>query len=112
MSKKLITNTINSYNGLRVCLKEHSFRLECYLLTLGCLVVPFINQVLWLKVAGICTILLTMVAEALNTGLEILCDRITLETDVQIKQVKDVGSAAVFLALLIAIITWVAIVVT
>jgi diacylglycerol kinase (ATP) len=42
----------------------------------------------------------------LNTAIEKLADRVNLAVDPQIGRVKDMGSAAVGLALLIAGLTW------
>ncbi len=44
--------------------------------------------------------------ELLNTAIEKLSDRLTMDHDPQIGRVKDMGSAAVGVALLIAGITW------
>ena len=47
-----------------------------------------------------------LVVELLNTAIEKLADRVNLAIDPQSGRVKDMGSAAVGLALLIAGITW------
>ncbi len=47
-----------------------------------------------------------LVVEILNTAIEKLADRVNLAVDPQIRRVKDMGSAAVGLALLIAGMTW------
>jgi diacylglycerol kinase (ATP) len=47
-----------------------------------------------------------LVVELLNTAIEKLADRVNLAVDPQIRRVKDMGSAAVGLALLIAGATW------
>ena len=47
-----------------------------------------------------------LVVELLNTAIEKLADRVNLAIDPQIGRVKDMGSAAVGLALLIAAIAW------
>jgi diacylglycerol kinase (ATP) len=46
------------------------------------------------------------VVELLNTAIEKLADRVNLAIDPQIGRVKDMGSAAVGLALLIAAMAW------
>ncbi len=45
-------------------------------------------------------------SSSLNTAIEKLADRVNLAVDPQIGRVKDMGSAAVGLALLIAAATW------
>ena len=47
-----------------------------------------------------------MVVELLNTAIEKLADRVSREIDSQIGTVKDIGSAAVGLALLLAGAVW------
>ncbi len=47
-----------------------------------------------------------LVVELLNTAIEKLADRVNLAVDPQIGRVKDMGSAAVGLTLLIAAATW------
>ena len=49
-----------------------------------------------------------LIVEMLNTALEKLSDHVTSEHSHAIKVVKDLGSAAVFFALTLAFVTWVA----
>jgi len=51
-------------------------------------------------------VLLLLAVELLNTAIEKLADRLTLDHDAQIGRVKDMGSAAVGVALLIAGLVW------
>ena len=51
-------------------------------------------------------VVFVLVVELLNTAIEKLADRVNLAIDPQIGRAKDMGSAAVGLALLIAGITW------
>jgi diacylglycerol kinase (ATP) len=51
-------------------------------------------------------VVFVLVVELLNTAIEKLADRVNLAIDPQIGRVKDMGSAAVGLALLIAAIAW------
>jgi len=46
------------------------------------------------------------VDELLNTAIEKLADRVNLAVDPQIGRVKDIGSAAVGLALIVAGVAW------
>jgi Diacylglycerol kinase len=50
--------------------------------------------------------LLVLVVELLNTAIEKLADRLTTELDPQIGRVKDMGSAAVGVALVMAGLFW------
>ena len=104
---KLQANFYNSLRGLQACWAEHSFRLESYALILGVVLVAWLERPVWLSVLAIASIVLVMMAEALNTAIERLCDRLTLAHDPQIKVVKDVASAGVFLAVVFASLVWV-----
>lgn len=106
MLMKLAQNLKNSMRGLASCWEEHSFRLETYALVLGFGVVFWLDRPFWAAALAIGSTLLVMMAEALNTAIERLCDRITLAQDPQIKVVKDVASAGVFLSVLIAALAW------
>jgi diacylglycerol kinase (ATP) len=68
---------------------------------------------LWLGQGGIekallvgC-LLLVIVVELLNTGIEIVVDRISFERHELSGRAKDVGSAAVFSSLVLAGVIWV-----
>ena len=52
------------------------------------------------------TVLLVLIVELLNTGIETAIDRIGLEWHDLSKRAKDMGSAAVFLSLLLCLCTW------
>jgi diacylglycerol kinase (ATP) len=80
-------------------------------LLLMCLVL--IPLALWLRHDGverallIGSLLLTLVVELVNAGIEATVDRISLENHRLAKRAKDIGSAAVMLALLNAAVVWV-----
>jgi diacylglycerol kinase (ATP) len=50
---------------------------------------------------------MVLVVELLNTAFEKLADRITRENDREIGEVKDIASAAVGVALLLAAAIWI-----
>ena len=60
----------------------------------------------WRRLTLVLVIVFIMIVELLNTAIEKLCDRISREYDPQIGFVKDLGSAAVGLALLFAAAVW------
>jgi diacylglycerol kinase (ATP) len=47
-----------------------------------------------------------MVVELLNTAIEKLADRVTRDHDAEIGRVKDMGSAAVGVSILLVIAVW------
>lgn len=61
----------------------------------------------WIEVALLAgSVLLVMIVELLNTGIEAAIDRISLEWHPLAKRAKDMGSAAVLLALLVCLGIW------
>ena len=106
MNKNLFNNLLNSLNGLKIVFKEYSFILE---LILGIFLIPYIflsNIDLTHKVILFVLYFLLLAFEILNTSIEKLCDKITKEHDLDIKNIKDLSSAAVFLILLILVVTF------
>ena len=99
--------TINSRNGLVFAFRsEQAFREELAALVLAVPLALLIGVTPFRKVELIFVVLLLMVVELLNTAIEKLSDRLTTEHDPQIGRVKDMGSAAVGIALVIAGVTW------
>ncbi len=103
----LVNATRYSLAGLRAVFRhEMAFRLET--LVLVC-VVP---AGLWLGRTGIERGLLigswclVMVVELLNSAIEALVDRGGLERDELAGRAKDLGSAAVFCAIVLACVVW------
>jgi len=98
---KLKNNFIHSISGLRYALSEHSFRVE---LVVGFILLPILIVIrcpIELKLLLLFSYLLILICELLNTAIEGLCNRITQEEDPQIKVIKDIASAAVFIAVLL-----------
>ena len=58
------------------------------------------------RVELVCAVALVLVVELLNTAIEKLADRLTTDHDPQIGHVKDMGSAAVGVTLLLAAAFW------
>lgn len=99
--------TVNTLNGLRAAAaSEAAFQQELVALALAVPLALIVAKSLWMALALIGTVLAIMIVELLNTAIEKLADRITLEHDPIIGRVKDMGSAAVGLTLLIAGAVW------
>lgn len=95
-----------SIAGLKAGWKETAFRQEA-ILALGMLPAAFWLGNGWLETAALGgTVLLVMVVELLNTGIESAIDRIGPEWHDLSKRAKDMGSAAVLLSLLLCVGTW------
>ena len=101
---KLYNNFINSLNGLKIVLKENSFILE---LIGGIFLLPYLFfsvKPISIKLLILTTYFLLLAFEIFNTSIEKLSDKITKEIDQDIKNIKDLASASVFVVLIILII--------
>ena len=99
--------TINSLNGLIFAFRsERAVREEVVALILALPLSWLVGATPARRVELVVVVLLLLVVELLNTAIEKLADRLTLDHDPQIGRVKDMGSAAVGVALAIAGLTW------
>ncbi len=105
--QRLWRATINSWNGLRSGFKsERAIREEVVALLLSLPLAFLIGTTTARRIEMIAVVMLVLTVELLNTAIEKLADRVTMEHDSQIGRVKDLGSAAVGIALLIAGMVW------
>jgi diacylglycerol kinase (ATP) len=104
---RLLRATLNSWQGLRHALRsEAAFREEVAALLLAVPLAFVIADAAWKRIILIGVVSFILVVELLNTAIEKLADRVSREIDPQIGRVKDMGSAAVGLMLLIAGAIW------
>lgn len=97
-----------SLAGLRAGWEETAFRQEA-LAAIVLLPASFWLGRSWIEVALLAgSVLLVMIVELLNTGIETAIDRIGPEWHDLSKRAKDMGSAAVLLALVLAAGIWLA----
>lgn len=100
----------NSWHGLIFAFKEESaFRQELVLLLVLSPIAILLPVGLLDKALMICSLIMVLVIELLNSSVEAAIDRISFEHHDLSKRAKDFGSAAVMLALLIAFVIWVAV---
>ena len=105
--KRLWRATVNTWNGLRFAMRsEQAVREEVFALVLSLPLAFLIGTTMARRIEMIAVVMLVLTVELLNTALEKLADRVTLEHDPQIGRVKDLGSAAVGIALLLAAMVW------
>ena len=100
--------TTYSAAGLRAAWHETAFRQE---LLLAMVMVPsaFWLGTTWIEVSLlITTVIIVLIVELLNTGIEVSINRIGLEFHELSKLAKDLGSAAVFLSLVLCSGVWLA----
>ena len=97
-----------SLKGLRAGWHEPAFRFEA-IAAIVMLPASFWLGRHWLEVAALAgSVLLVMIVELLNSGIEAAVDRISLDLHDLSKRAKDFGSAAVMMALLLCAGVWLA----
>lgn len=107
---RLIKATKCSLKGLRtIWCHESAFRLECLLLLLVIIITLYIDVTRIERLILIASVGLVLITEVINSAIEKIVDRIGEEQHVLSGQAKDMGSAAVFLSILMAIFIWVSI---
>ncbi len=104
---RVIAAAGNSWCGLRACWKnEAAFRQELIL------AIPLLVAAGLLEVSGVeravlmASVLLVLIVELLNSGIEAAIDRIGTEFHTLSGLAKDLASAAVSLSLLLAVLVW------
>lgn len=95
-----------SLEGLRAGWSETAFRQEA-LVSVALLPAAFWVGQGWLEISFlIATVVLVLITELLNTGIETAIDRTGVEWHALSKRAKDIGSAAVLLSLLLCAGVW------
>lgn len=108
--RRMINATRYSLHGLAAALRyEEAFRIEVMLAAVMIPVALLLPVSLVEKILLIGVVALVLMAELLNTAVEVAIDRDSYEINPLGKRAKDLGSAAVLIALLLAGGTWAAI---
>ncbi len=97
----------HSYDGLRVTFRsESAFRQETALaaVLVPCAMLLPVTAVERVMLIG--SVLLVLLVELLNSAVEAVVDRISLDRHELSRRAKDCGSAAVLIALIICALTW------
>jgi diacylglycerol kinase (ATP) len=99
--------TINSRNGLAFAVRsEQAIREEVAALAIALPLAWLVGKTTMRSVELVAAVMLVLAIELLNTAIEKLADRLTTAHDPQIGRVKDLGSAAVGVALVMAGLFW------
>lgn len=105
--RRLLLAFVNSWKGFKGAFKcEAAFRQEV------ALAVVLLPLGVWLGRSGVekalltASVVLVLIVELLNTGIETVVDRIGLERHELSGLAKDVGSTAVLLSLVLLVMTW------
>ena len=99
--------TVNTRNGLAFAIRsEQAVREELTALVLALPMAWLIGVTAMRRLELVAVVALVLVVELLNTAIEKLSDRLTTDHDPQIGRVKDMGSAAVGVAVVMAGLFW------
>lgn len=108
--RRIFSAIFNSIAGLRTAWRlEHAFRQELGVAVPGIVVALLLPVSLLERVALIAVLILMLITELVNSAIEAVVDRISLDHHELSKNAKDLGSAAVMLAVILAVLTWAAI---
>jgi diacylglycerol kinase (ATP) len=105
--RRLWSALLYSLDGFAAAFKyEDAFRLEV-VLALALIPLAFSMHINALgKALLIGSVLLVLIVELVNSAIEAITDRVSLENHVLAKRAKDFGSAAVMLSVINAVVVW------
>jgi diacylglycerol kinase (ATP) len=105
--RRIVSACRYSLDGLRSAWRhEHAFRQELLLLAVGAIVAFALRISAFERLMLIGVLVLVLIVELINSALEAVVDRISLERHPLSKNAKDFGSAAVFLTCMLALAAW------
>jgi diacylglycerol kinase (ATP) len=98
----------NTVGGLREGLStEAAIKQEVAIAVIALPLYFLVAKDLWTWVALVGSLLFLLAVEFLNTAIERLCNHVQPELHAAIRVTKDLGSAAVFFAILLAALIWI-----
>ena len=96
-----------SVEGFRAAFKhEDAFRQEVFLAVILIPLAFYLESEALHRILMIGSIFLVLIVELLNSAVEAVVDRVSIERHALAKRAKDIGSAAVFVALTNVVMTW------
>jgi len=106
--ERIVKAFFNSAAGfVHACRHELAVQQEVVVLLVALPVSFFMTENWWKRLALIGVLIIVVMVELLNTAIEALSDHVTPEQHPHIRVVKDLGSAAVFMSLMLAGLTWI-----
>lgn len=100
MIKQLINAFKNSVYGFKYLFQERAFLQEIAVLPVLVIVLAVCDTSVFMRMYCIFSYAVLLIVEALNTGIETVVDRISMKQHELSKKAKDIGSAAVCIAIL------------
>jgi diacylglycerol kinase (ATP) len=113
VKRRLIVATKNSIIGLTTCFKhEEAFRIQVFIAVIALPSIFWVADNVMEGLLLLFVIVLMMITELLNSAVETTIDRIGMDYHELSKRAKDIASAAVFFAILLAAVTWLTLIIT
>lgn len=107
-SFRLFRAVLHSIDGVKASWQEEqAFRQEIYASIILLPIIFYLAIPSVFKLALILLLLLLLVVETLNSAIETIVDRISLEIHIQSKMAKDMGSAAVSMVIIMNVFAWI-----
>jgi len=96
-----------SFDGFKAAFKhEDAFRQEVFLAVILIPLALYLEHEAVHRVLMIASLFLVLIVELLNSAIEAVVDRVSIERHALAKRAKDIASAAVFVALANVLVTW------
>lgn len=106
--RRLIHATKYSFMGLWAAFKhEPAFQQEVFVLIVAYVIVMLIDFSIYERILLVGSVGFVMIVELINSAVEAIVDRIGKEHNELSGRAKDLGSAAVFLSIVLAVILWI-----
>jgi diacylglycerol kinase (ATP) len=105
--RRIIGAFRNSFDGFQAAWRnEYAFRQEIFVFVIASAVALSLKISGFQKLVLIGVLVLVLIVELLNSAIEAVVDRVSLERHPLSKNAKDLGSAAVALSIALAALTW------
>jgi len=99
-SKKFIQNLIIAFSGIKIALKEQTFRIFLILIILALILSLIFKISFFEKLILILVICLVLALELINSQVEKILDFLQPNHDSRVKKIKDLSAAAVLISCL------------
>lgn len=110
--RRILPAVFYAIDGLAAAWKhEHAFRQELAIVVPGTIAALIFPIAALEKLLLIGVLVMVLIVELINSAIEATVDRVSLERHPLSKNAKDFGSAAVFLTVAFALMTWLVILV-
>jgi len=105
--RRLLNALVYSVEGFKAAFKhEDAFRQEVFLALVLIPLAVYLGENSIERALMIASVLIVLIVELLNSAIEAAVDHTSTEHHTLAKRAKDIGSAAVFVALMIVVCVW------